>query len=51
MIFVKDMYGDARIQDKTIVGVRGKITVGVGLHQGSSISPYLSVNILDVMET
>ena len=50
VLFVKDMYGVARIQDKTIVGVRGNITFGVGLHQGSSISPCLSVIILDVME-
>ena len=31
------------------IGVTGKITVRVGLHQGSSLSPYLFDMILDVM--
>ena len=36
---VKDTYEDARTQVKTSVGLTGKITVRVGLHQGSSLSP------------
>ena len=36
---VKDTYGDARTQVKTSIGVTGKITIGVGLHQGSALSP------------
>ena len=43
---VKSMYEDARTQS---IGVTGKITVRVGLHQGSSMSPYLLDMILDVM--
>ena len=46
---VKDTYEDARTQVKTSIGVTGKITVRVGLHQGSSLSPYLFDMILDVM--
>ena len=46
---VKDTYEDARIQVKTSIGLTGKITVRVGLHQGSSLSPYLFDMILDVM--
>ena len=46
---VKDTYEDARTQVKTIIGVTGTITVRVGLHQGSSLIPYLYEIILDVM--
>ena len=35
---VKDRYEDARTQVKTSIGVTDKITVRVGLHQGSSLS-------------
>ena len=46
---VKDTYEDAPTQVKTSTGVTGKITVRVGLLQGSSLSPYLFDMILDVM--
>ena len=46
---VKDTYEDARTQVQTRIGLTGKITVRVGLHQGSSLSPYLFDMILDVM--
>ena len=34
---------------KTSVGLPDKIPVGVGLHQGSSMSPYLFAMIMDVL--
>ena len=46
---VKNTYEDARTQVKTSIGLTGKITVRVGLHQGSSLSPYLFDLILGVM--
>ena len=46
---VKDTYEDARTQVRTSIGLTGKITVTVGLHQGSSLSPYLFDMVLDVM--
>ena len=46
---VIDTYADARTQVKTSIGLIGKITVKVGLHQGSSLSHYLFDMILDVM--
>ena len=46
---VKDTYEDARTQVNTSEGVTGKITVGMGLHEGSSLGPYLFDMILDVM--
>ena len=46
---VKDTYEDARTQVKTSIGLTGHITVRVGLHRGSSLSPYLFDMILDVM--
>ena len=45
---VKGTYEDARTQVKTSIGVTDKIMVRVGLHQGSSLSPYLFDMILDV---
>ena len=42
-------YEDARTQVKTSIGITGNITVRVGLHQGSSLSPYLFDMILHVM--
>ncbi len=46
---VIDTYEDARTEVKTNIGLPGKITVRVGLHQGSSLIPYLFDIILDVM--
>ena len=46
---VKDTYEDGRTQVKTSIGLTGNVTVRVGLHQGSSLSPYLFDMILDVM--
>ena len=46
---VKDTYEDARTQVKTSIGLTGKSTVRVGLHQGSSLIPNLFDMILDVM--
>ena len=46
---VKETHEDARTQVKTRIGLTGKITVRVGLHQGSLLSPYLFDMILDVM--
>ena len=50
-MFLKSMcasYEDARTHVKTSIGLTGKITVRVGLHQGSSLIPYLFDMILDV---
>ena len=46
---MKDTYEDARTQVKTNIRLTGKITVRVGLHQGSSLCPYLFDMILYVM--
>ncbi len=46
---VQDMYGGARTQVQTSVGLTEKIEVKVGLHQGSSLSPYLFDLTIDVM--
>ena len=46
---VKDTYEEARTEVKTSIGLTGKITVRVGLHQGSSLSLYLFDIILDMM--
>ena len=46
---VKDTYEEARTEVKTSIGLTGKITVRVGLHQGSSLSLYLFDIILNKM--
>ena len=46
---VQDMYEGASTQVMSSAGLTGKIPVGVGLHQGSSLSPYLFDLIMDVV--
>ena len=48
VMIVQDMYEGARTRVKSSVGLTDKIPVGVGLHQGSSLSPYLFAMIMDV---
>ncbi|XP_069989458.1 uncharacterized protein [Penaeus vannamei] len=43
------MYEGARTRVRTSVGTTGWISVRVGLHQGSSLSPYLFDLIMDVL--
>ena len=46
---VQDMYEVARTRVKSSVVLTDKIPVSVGLHQGSSLSPYLFAMIMDVL--
>ena len=46
---VKNMYDGARTQVRTCVGLTEKFGVTVGLHQGSSLSPYIFDLIMDVL--
>ena len=48
-MIVQDMYEGARTRVKSSVGLADMIPVGVGLHQGSSLSPYLFAMIMDVL--
>ena len=47
VMIVQDMYEGARTRVKSRVGITDMIPVGVGLHQGSSLSPYLFAMIMD----
>ena len=49
VMIVQDMYEGARTRLKSSVGLTDMIPVGVGLHQGSSLSPYLFAMIMDVL--
>ena len=49
VMIVQDMYEGARTRVKSSVGLTDKIPVAVGLHQGSSLSPYLFAMIMDVL--
>ena len=49
VIIVPDMYEGARTRVKNSVGITDMIPVGVGLHQGSSMSPYLFAMIMDML--
>ena len=46
---VKNMYDGARTQVRTCFGLTEKFGVTVGLHQGSSLSPYIFDLIMDVL--
>ena len=45
----KDMYEEAITRVKSSMVLTDMITVGVGLHQGSSLVPYLFAMIMDVL--
>ena len=49
VMIVQDMYEGARTRVKSSVGITDMIPVGVGLHQGSSPSPYLFAMLMDVL--
>ena len=49
VMLVQDMYEGARTRVKISVGLTDKIPVGVGSHQGSSLSPYLFAMNMDVL--
>ena len=49
VMIVQDMYEGARTRVKSSVGITDIIPVGVGLHQGSSLSPYPFAMIMDVL--
>ena len=46
---IQDMYEGARTRVRSSVGLTEWIPVRVGLHQGSSLSPYLFDLIMDVL--
>ena len=49
VMIVQDMDEGARTRVKSSVGITDMIPVGVGLHQGSSLRPYLFAMIMDVL--
>lgn len=46
---VQDVYEGATTQARSSVGLTESFPVGVGLHQGSSLSPYIFDLIMDVL--
>ncbi|XP_063595885.1 uncharacterized protein LOC134772741 [Penaeus indicus] len=46
---VQDMYEGATTQARSSVGLTEKFSVAVGLHQGSSLSPYIFDLVMDVL--
>ena len=46
---IKDMYERASTQVRSSIGMTDCFEVGVGLHQGSSLSPYLFNLVMDVI--
>ena len=49
VMIVQDMYEGARTRVKSSVGITDMMPVGVGLHQGSSLSPYLFDMIMNAL--
>ena len=50
VMIVQDMCEGMRTRVKSSVGLTDMISVGIGLHQGSSLSPYLFAMIMDVRD-
>ena len=46
---VQDMYTGCRTKVRTVAGESSKYNVEVRLHQGSAISPYLVLILMDVL--
>ena len=46
---VQDMYTGCRTKVRTVAGESSKFNVEVGLHQGSVLSPYLFLVLMDVL--
>ena len=46
---VQDMYTGCRTMVRTVAGESSKLNVEVGLHQGSALSPYLFLILMDVL--
>ena len=46
---VQDMYTGCRTKVRTVAGESRKCNVEVGLHQGSALSPYLFLILMDVL--
>ena len=46
---IKDMYRGATTQVRSVVGTTEKFDVQVGLHQGSTLSPYIFDLVMDVI--
>ena len=44
---IKDMYKDSRTRVRTVGGLSESFGVNVGVHQGSALSPYLFVLVMD----
>ena len=49
VMIVHNMYTGARTRVKSSVRITDMIPVGVGLHKGSSLRPYLFTMIMDVL--
>ena len=47
--YVQDMYSDCKNAVRTHEGTTASFEVGVGLHQGSALSPLLCIIIMDVI--
>ena len=46
---VKDMYADSKTQIRCGAGTSEAFAVGVGVHQGSALSPFLFATVMDVV--
>ena len=44
---IRDMYSEAMTTVRTVVGETNDFSITVGLHQGSALSPYLFVLVMD----
>ena len=47
---VMDMYDGARTEVRSSTGLTEEFEVGVGLHQGSALSPFLHAVVMDKLD-
>ena len=46
---VQDMYQGATTRVKSMPGISEQVEVGIGLHQGSALSPFLIIMLVDTI--
>jgi len=44
---IRDMYEGVRTRVKTVIGDKGDFSIHIGLHQGSTLSPFLFTIVMD----
>ena len=44
---IRDMYEGVRTRVRTVIGDAEDFSIDIGLHQGSALSPFLFITVMD----